>query len=1209
MTGKTIDLHNAYENNLKNISVSIPLNQVTAIIGVSGCGKSSLIYNVLAKEAQRREKMDRGTAKCLDYASRPKFDCINHLPYCMTTKQRGLVESSSSTLATVSGCHELLRAEFVEHGDIVGVRGNVINSPTISEIRQYLQKFYPNAQVQVYAVLCFEYETKGLEQLALLKAKQIKEAWFISSYDQFKRLRKISAIKELDNRYLHTILVPVPSLDQLEDYLPLAVLNFDLQIDDMYLQLDRDYFDLETGKLYQAKSSQLLSFNSTHADSGQCQTCHGLGLIETIDWLALIDEQTPFKETFLNIPLNKSGGYQYILLYPDHIQAALDNQGVSVTASYAYLTEEQKQHLQDLIAPKIFKNAGKPAIGKFITTQICPVCQGTRLNEKANAVKLYGASISDLLAKTVDDLILFFKEKALHHKKILWILAALQKATLGYLSLNRTTDTLSGGELQRLKLSQELHSKYNQMLYILDEPSAALHPYNNQQMIQLIKEIRGKGNTVILSEHNANFIRSSEHVIQLGEGSGEAGGRVIYQGSPGNLPVNDLKFQRQKRTLDLSKALKLHEVNTNNIQNQSFEIPLGGLVVVCGASGSGKSSLIHHALVPCLKQYLSDKTTNQQLIKNIENRDSVRTLVELSQSVIGINSRSIVATYLDLFDGIRNLYAKQESSQSLGLDKAFFSFNSIGGCEVCKGHGHLDGNVCPKCLGSRYQPEVADITIDGMDIATMLTLSVEKLSKLSAFSFLFPALEILKKMGLSHLSLGRTTPSLSGGEAQRVKLAKVLVSSSKKLKQGGTLFVLDEPTTGLSERDIGKIYQVFDEILLQGNSLVVIEHNLHVIANSDFVIDVGPGAGTAGGQNLYSGVVSGLLKHPISLTAKALRGEYSLFEEGIPWDDSELLKPKHYIKRTEQPDCHPFYVSQQNFEIEKRFVNEHNVVTDKLSHMYFASKDALFEFVGRLDGVSQISFNPYVNELYRYSKVPISIQRKVLQHLKKLKFKTKTSQVSENAWLVRVTSETLEQAYNFGHGWVTVHSGDSQYELFTRLVSLQDQLVGSPKVTTATFNLYQNSCVYCHGKGVLKAYSESLIISDLQKTILEPEFWAFTFKPKIKGMVSKFAKEKLFDFFKPFNQLSEHEKAILFFGFKAYKFLKLGGKATTLSDYIEWKGIYWLLEQLSPSEQVNQILNSCHDINCPFCKKGFNPEIEYYQVKGHSILAYFKNAD
>jgi excinuclease ABC subunit A len=1193
-----IKIKNAYENNLKNISLNIPLKEIISVIGVSGSGKSTLIYNILANESKRREKIDSGNANCFDYALRAGFDKIDNLPYCVTFKQRGLQQSISSTLATITQLHELLREEFIKDAQIVTNYGTVVRKPNEKDIKYFIERFYQKEKFKLYAIVCFKKYTDGKKQLELLKKEGIKEAIFISSFDNKEKERKVASVNILNNNYHHTILVPFKSLNEIDDFKELALESFLIRNESYSFNFGYDFPDNEDGTIYQKKSMPLLSFNSTREYSGKCDKCFGHGMIETIEEELLFSKDKKLDEHFININLNKQGRYEYIILYPNTILKELKNKKINLNQTYFDLTFDNRQIIKDIIFPKILTHKNKPSIGKFVKTIECPSCNGTRLNYKANAVKLYGLNISEMLELSVNELYDFFKDKNLHHKKILDILKALQTTTLGYLSLNRTTDTLSGGELQRLKFAIELNSNYNELLYIFDEPSTGLHPYNNYQMMHLIKILKDKGNTVIISEHNLDYVNKSDFIIELGPNGGENGGEVLYSGE--SKVIEEKSFLRKKQNINLDNFIEFIDVNINNISHQDFKIPLNSLVAISGISGSGKSSFIHKVLVPTIKQFIADKTFNLDLVNEVKGIEKIKSIIELTQSQIGVNSRSIVATYLNIFDLIRDIYSNICLSKEYKFDKSFFSFNSsIGACNVCKGLGEIEEIICPSCLGQRFKPEVLDIKYFDLNIFELLNTEISKLKKIFNEEKLNFAFNILEKLGLSHISLGRTTPTLSGGEAQRLKLAKTLIESFNKVKKGNFLFILDEPTTGLNSKDVFKIYSIFDEIISYKNSIIIIEHNLEIIRNSDYIIDIGIGSGKNGGKNIYSGSFEGLLSHDSSFTAKAFNNS---FEEtkNIEIDTLDLSKKVHFNKK--DSDCNKFYLNDNHFGIEKDFAQNYSVTTDNTNHKYFKNREELFNFVDTLNNI-EIFFNPYTSELFKYKVVPISIKKDKIKYLKKLGFNVDLKDYELEEWSYRVNIENLEKAYNFGNGWLTIKSNNIIYELFTRLVSLKYKIVGSPIINEKTFNLYFNSCIYCDGKSTKQVYDRDLIIADKTKSVLDKDFFVSNIKINLKNVVNRFKKEKLFDFTKPFNELSLEEQNIFLFGFREHSFLKPNGKTNIQSDYIIWKGIYsYIYHNLSKIKIADEIKKSQHTCICPFCKKGFKKEVIFFTYKNKRII-------
>lgn len=1200
-----IKITGAYENNLKNISLSIPKNKITAFIGVSGSGKSTLIYNVLANEANRREKIAVGKASCLDYSVRAKFESIENLPYAVTLKQRGLSRAISSTIATITQIHDLLRKAFVKNGKIIGDSGVEIDSPTEGSIIKFIEKYHRNETLKYFAVISDDKHTDGKKEIAALKKNNINKAIFISSFDNKRKIKNIKSVQKLNEKYSHTILVEFKNLHDIHKFSAISFDGYQIEGSDVFYQFNKDYFDIETGKIYQKISPQLLSFNSRSPLSGRCLDCDGHGVKEDISIDLLFNKNKTLNKDFVNIPITDKGRFQYIVLLEKTLRKVLVDNAINCNKTFFELEEKEQKIISDLLFPKIDKHKKKPSIGKFISTITCPSCQGSRFNEKANAVHLYGKTLNELLSSSIDELSHFFKAQENPPLKILSILNSLEEATLGYLPLARTTDTLSGGELQRLKFSIELNSPYKDLLYILDEPSTGLHPYNNQQMISLIENLRDKGNTVVLSEHDDDYIKHSDYVFELGPGSGSAGGEIVHKGN--QIILNNDLFCREKIIPNINNALILKSVSVNNIKNEDFIIPLNCLVAVSGVSGSGKSSLVHKVVVPSVQQYLADKSWNRSLVKTIENVASISTIVELTQSQIGSNSRSIVASYLSVFDMIRDVYASEKLALSLAITKSHFSFNAnAGACTSCKGLGELEEHLCPNCLGNRYKPEVLAVKYKELSIIDLLNLPVENLKGIFEHKKLNFTFDILKKLGLSHLSLGRTTPTLSGGEGQRLQLAKTLIDSYSKLKKGGFLLVLDEPTSGLSQKDVANIYQVFDELLGFGNSIIVIEHNLDVLKNSDYIIDIGLGSGKEGGKNIFSGSFEQLLEHKKSLTAKALRSEFKSTNL-IP--HLSTLEKKQY-KAIEKPNCHPFYFNEKHFSIEKEYAKHFNYSNQSSMLSYARNKGDLLEkvksFLKEKEGYD-ISFSPYTYELYTYKKVPLSIKKQKITYLKKLGFKLKNTDYQYNEWDFLVSAKDIETAYNFGNGWLVIIYDNKKYHFSTRLISLDHKVIGSPSVDEKTFNIYLNSCQYCNGENTKKIYNKDLIIADKNKSILDKGFFTFAYKRSFKRVINKFKQEELFDFTQAYSSLSEEEKNIFLYGFREYRFLKNNGKSSKESDYIEWKGLYsYIYHELSKIKIAKEIKKSQHEVKCPFCDVGIRKEVDFYRLDNLSIIDLFK---
>ncbi|MFZ2726305.1 MAG: hypothetical protein WAX77_08655 [Methylococcaceae bacterium] len=1232
MTKNKLIIQGAAEHNLKQINVEIPLQKITALIGVSGSGKSSLIYNVIAAESQRKEKIDSGFAQCRDYAIRPKFTNIENLPYCLVIKQRGLQQSHSSTLATITGLHELLRDEFIKQGKIICQCNAEVLPPTITNIVDFLAKNYSTQTIELFAVVAYEKYSDCEKEITLLKQQNITEVIIYSSYNEKEILKKVKSLKPLNANYANTIKIHLGCFSNLvelkkslETYQIIALDSFQVKINQQSYHFKYDYICPNCHLLYHPITTSLLSFNTTAPTktSGLCTVCDGQGDIKTLDYKQLIIADKPINTPFLNLEHN-GNCYKHTALCDDSFRKFCKENAINSDVSFFALTHENQEKIKHYIEEKLLTKT-HIKITKFIKTKVCPTCQGSRLNYKANAVKLYQHSISELLTKTVTELLDFFEDKKLHHPKVLTILHSLITASVAYLSLERSTNTFSGGELQRIKVATQLNSHYKNLLYIIDEPSIGLHAYDNTKFISLIKSLKQQGNTVIISEHNSDYIKNADYFIELGIGGGINGGEIIASGDIDTYSLPQFEIHRKYRPIDLTKAIILENVCCNNIANQNFIIPLNALVVISGVSGSGKSSLIHQVLSPIIKQYLADKSINTTHVSSVKNLDTIKSLVELNQSQIAINSHSIIATYIGCFDKIRALFAT--IATSFDLSASSFSFNSTQGqCEYCAGLGEKDSIICPSCLGNRYMPQVLEVKYKNLSIAEVLNLTLDE-ATLIFEEELNVELSILVDLGLGHLTLGRSTPTLSGGEGQRLKLAKSLIESKTKIKAGNFVYILDEPTTGLNYKDINRLFSLFDEILQYNNSIIVIEHNLDIIKHSDYIIDMGLGAGKLGGYNIFSGQYLELLEHETSITAKAFKEKTYLHESVL--ENTSPLQEKNYATVKSHKDisnCQCIYLKGQAFELERYILANYSLFKDN-NFNFFNEKNALFSFAKTIKPIQYYAFNPLVTDFFIYKKIALTDIKTRLLKLSAIGFdklylsgehysikKDLKKIILQNPWDFKIITDNIEQAYNYGNGWVSLLLDNEIIELSTRLVSIKHQVIGSANVTTATFNRYLNACKECYGNGLLLYLDDNLVINNKTLSLLDDDFLCkavanhlkSVMRTEIKPAIKKFKEEGLFDFAKPFNQFTIDEKNMFLHGFIHKKFLKPKGGKNTKADYIVWKGLYFYIQDnISRFEKSlgKAITHSINHSACPFCNgTGFNKELELFFIDNMTVL-------
>lgn len=1189
-----IVIQGANENNLKNLNIEIPLNEITTIIGPSGSGKSTLAHQVIGNYALRKFKIIHGDATVTDFAFKPDVEHIHNLLETIIIKQDKVSEKSSSTIATYIGIQDNLIQEFCKHGKIVNQHGETINKPTKAEILSYVKLYHSNIEYIYMVLYRNKYDIDIAKLVYFLIQNKINQILLISSFDNIPRCMNINKLNKISKQFHYTVLIP-KEINDFNDDINIQALGINLEyainLNGTFVFFERDYFDIADGSLYQQLSPQLFSFNSLSYDSGKCDSCNGTGVTTVVYWKSLLINNVPLKDGFLNLPMNKTV-YKYIYLEINELNDYLIKQNIDISKTINELNNIEYETIKSKIELHIFKNVNKEAIRRFIKIDTCASCGGSRLNYKARAVKLFGRSIFELLLLTPKNLLLFCEDNNINNINLVNSLKSLIMANIEYLSLNRTTSTLSGGELQRLKLACEIQNNRNELIYIIDEPSCGLHPHDVDKLASTLLCLRNKKNTILLIEHNYDLLAVTDNILELGYGAGYLGGYVVDEST--QLNINKIKHEQIKAKNVIpnnAESILLRNVNINNINNQIFRFPLNCLVCVTGVSGSGKSSLIHHYLFNEVQLFLNDiPSVNDSFIPN-----SIKQIVSLSQSNNKPTSRSIIATYLGLSEYIRKIYAS--IGDAYNLSPSLFSFNSDGACDYCNGIGNVDGVICPSCLGSRFKPEVLTIRLNGKSINELLDITIQDIDP-QGFTEAASALTLLIKLGLGHLSLGCAINSLSGGERQRIRIAELIISNGHVISAGGALIILDEISQGLGCEEIFKLLEIVNDLIAMGNSVICIEHNKTIIQNSDYIVDIGPLSGVNGGKNLYSGSYNNLLECEESVTAKYLKNGSArsincnkIFNSNIL--NNFVAESDNYVDK--YPSINKFFVNDQHFKIEKDFARNYSVHTDNLVNRFFKTYHDLENFCN-INEIEEISFNPYTNHLHKFRKVPVSLKKKRIKDLMRFFPKIKAGDFNQDEWEYRVISTSLLDAFLFGNGWVTVKTTQHKYELFTRVVSPKNKIVGSQNISPYTFNLYANRCAYCNGSSKLNVYNSEIVFNQ-NYSILDHEFFIFNgMKLNVKNIINKFRNEGLFDFTKKFSDLSELEKNIFLYGFIEYEFLKPNGNKTTKSDYLRWKGVYkYVYDNLSTfAVSIREdIINSKRQTICPFCIKGFNMEVKY----------------
>lgn len=928
-----IIVEGARVHNLKNIDVKIPRNQLTVFTGLSGSGKSSLAFDTIFAEGQRRyiETFSAYARNFLGNLERPDVDKISGLSPVISIEQKTTNKNPRSTVGTTTEIYDFLRLLFARAADAYSyITGEKMVKYTEDEILDLIYKEYEGKRVFILAPM-----VKGRKGHYKELFEQIaKKGYLWVRIDG--ELKEIVQGMKVDRYKNHDIEVVIDKLpikkNGDEKRLRSTIQTAMKQGNGILLIMDKDtgntrFFSKHlmcptSGISYVEPAPHNFSFNSP---KGACPKCKGLGLVNEIDINLII----PNKETSIAdggiIPIGKAK--KSLIFW--QIESILEKYNCDLKTPIKNLPTEAIDEIMNGTTEKLrIKNealgtssnyfASYDGIIKYIQIQqdssasateqkwaaqfvketTCPICHGGRLSTESLHYRIAGRNIAELANMDIADLKnwvdhveekLTAKQQAIANeilKEIRSRLSFLLDVGLDYLSLNRTASSLSGGENQRIRLATQIGSQLVNVLYILDEPSIGLHQRDNQRLIDSLKRLRDIGNTIIVVEHDEDMMKAADYILELGPKAGRNGGSLVFAGTPDEmLKANTLTSQYLNKTLQLQpanelrigngKTLLLKGAKGNNLKNISIEFPLGKLICVTGVSGSGKSTLINETLHPILSQHFYRSLKDPLAYESVEGLENIDKVVQVDQNPIGRTPRSNPATYTGLFTEIRNVFASTPEAKIRGYKSGRFSFNTAGGrCETCGGNGYktIEMNflpdvyvLCEECHGKRYNRETLEIKYKGKSIADVLNMTINQATEFfENVPKIVNKLKILQDVGLGYLKVGQSSTTLSGGESQRVKLATELA----KRDTGKTLYILDEPTTGLHFEDIKLLLKVLNRLVDKGNTVIVIEHNIDVIRCADWCIEMGPEGGKAGGQILFCGTPNELKESNIGYTSK-----------------------------------------------------------------------------------------------------------------------------------------------------------------------------------------------------------------------------------------------------------------------------------------------------------------------------------------------------
>ena len=932
-----IVIQGARENNLKNIDLEIPRDQFVVITGLSGSGKSSLAFDTIYAEGQRRyvESLSAYARQFLGNIEKPDVDSIEGLSPAISINQKTTSKNPRSTVATVTEIYDYLRLLYARIGEIYCPNHHVkIESSSISQIVDSIMEMPVRSRIQIVAPMIKE--KKGTH-------KKLIEKLAKEGYIRFKidgENYEVDEIPELDKNKKHSISVIIDRIvikegvegrlaDSLETSLHLS--NNDLvEIDDVgkgvthlySTKYSCKYCDFTLGDL----EPRIFSFNNPQ---GACPACDGLGMHETVDVNKVILKDMSINDGAIVVYNTATSTY-----YPSLVKCACKHFGIPMDIPFKKLTQEQQNivlygndveeikhtYINDegVKRSRIIYFEGvcnnilrryqsgmtketREAMAKYIKEDECQSCHGQRLKPEILSVYVAGKNIAEICEMSIRDSYDFFENIKLSEKdytiarlvlkEIKSRLQFLNDVGLDYLTLNRASGTLSGGEAQRIRLATQIGSKLMGVTYILDEPSIGLHQRDNEKLINTMLSMRDLGNTVLVVEHDEDTMLACDYIVDIGPKAGENGGQVVAVGTPKEIMENKnsitgaylsgrkkIEVPKERRSGN-GEFITINKAKKNNLKDISVKLPLGKFVGVTGVSGSGKSTLINEILFNSVKNILNKEEIDTEYVKSVEGVEgNIDKIIDIDQSPIGRTPRSNPATYTGVFDDIRDLYANTNEAKLRGYKKGRFSFNVKGGrCEACTGDGILKIEMhflpdvyvpCEVCNGKRYNRETLEVKYKGKSISDVLDMTIKE-----AYEFfenipkIKNKLETMVNVGLDYIRLGQSATTLSGGEAQRVKLASELYKKST----GKTLYILDEPTTGLHIDDISRLIKIINKLVDGGNTVVVIEHNLDVIKCCDHLIDLGPEGGVGGGTILDECTPEKLIENPQSYTGKFLK--------------------------------------------------------------------------------------------------------------------------------------------------------------------------------------------------------------------------------------------------------------------------------------------------------------------------------------------------
>jgi excinuclease ABC subunit A len=927
---KYIEIKNARVHNLKNISLKIPLNKFIVVTGVSGSGKSSLAFDTLFAEGQRRyvESLSSYARQFLGRINKPEVDFIKGIPPAIAIEQKVNTRNPRSTVGTSTEIYDYLKLLYARIGKTISpVTGEVVKRERVSDVLDYINSFPEKTRLIIAAPLILKNGRTVLQEAELLLQQGFTR---LETKNEILRIDEL--LKEKSDEFCSgkcnividrlTVEFDEDTQSRMADSVETAFFEGHgeclIKVYENDQMLSRSFSNLfeADGIEFEEPSVHMFSFNNP---VGACPTCEGYGKVIGIDEDLVIPNKSlsVYQDAVACWKGEKMSEWKNELMYSaEKFDFPIHKPFYELTEAQKFLIWTGNEYFHGLnrffkyLEEKSYKIQYRVMLSRYRGKTTCPECKGSRLKKEAAYVKIDGRSLQELVLMPVSELKILFEnielnkhETEIARRILIEITSRLNflcDVGLGYLTLNRLSSTLSGGESQRINLATSLGSSLVGSLYILDEPSIGLHSRDSDRLITVLRKLQKIGNTVLVVEHDEDIIRAADEIIDIGPFAGVHGGEVVFQGNHSKLKEKpeslttqylngDLKIEVPEYRRKWSNFIEVRGARENNLKNLSVKFPLNVLTVVTGVSGSGKSSLVSKILTPALTKILGgygERSGHHDAI--LGDFKQITSLEFIDQNPIGKSSRSNPVTYLKAYDEIRKLFSVQQAAKIQGLKPSHFSFNVDGGrCEECQGEGTIKVEMqfladvfllCESCNGKRFKEDILDVKYNGKNIDDILNLTVNQAIELfakgkgSTEKKITKRLKPLQDVGLGYIKLGQSSSTLSGGESQRVKLASFLALE----KDSPTLFIFDEPTTGLHFHDIKKLLDSFNALISRGHSIIIIEHNMEIIKSADWIIDLGPEGGDKGGQLVFEGTPENLIKVKNSYTGMALMSKLAL---------------------------------------------------------------------------------------------------------------------------------------------------------------------------------------------------------------------------------------------------------------------------------------------------------------------------------------------